>query len=246
MSRVKKAIEKAKAARDQEGIESDEGKPITHHSQHQAGPDAASGQRPIIVISTKGALILLLIAISSFAFGINEKLSRPDLDEMQARFEQLEKETKVFQNIFMGIATLEGQVKELQASISKKNESVKLRLASLSDEVANLKSTRPADSLKSGEYYALNTASPSESVKPKAEMANKRVVKNITAAKATKSKRAEIAHAKDGYHEVSEGETLYRISVNYGVSVDDLCRINKIDPTKYIIHPGQKILLASR
>lgn len=260
MSRVKKAVEKAKAAREQNGTAGNERKSFFNYADNQIRPDddaeAKPSRRPTIVISTRGALILLLIAISSFAFGINEKMSRYDMDAMQARFERLEKETKVFQNIFMGIATLEGQIKEMQAVISESDKSFKHSLASLSTEVQNLKSTR-SDGLKSGEFYALNTTPAAMIVKPQPA---KKVIdsppsvavdvtpaaKKVRVAKKGDGIKRSNMTTKDGYHEVCEGETLYRISVNYGVSVDDLCRINKIDPKRYIIHPGQKILVASR
>jgi LysM repeat protein len=56
-------------------------------------------------------------------------------------------------------------------------------------------------------------------------------------------KEASIAQAEEGYHLVSRGETLYRISKKYGISVDDLRRLNNMD-SNALIHPGQKLLVA--
>ena len=47
---------------------------------------------------------------------------------------------------------------------------------------------------------------------------------------------------KPDYHVVQKGETLYRISVKYGVSVDELIRINKLS-TNGTIYSGQKLKL---
>jgi len=44
------------------------------------------------------------------------------------------------------------------------------------------------------------------------------------------------------YHEVREGETLYRISRKYGLSVDELQRLNNLK--NYLIHPKQKLIVA--
>ena len=55
-------------------------------------------------------------------------------------------------------------------------------------------------------------------------------------------KEASIAQAEEGYHLVSRGETLYRISKKYGISVDDLRRLNNMD-SNALIHPGQKLLV---
>ena len=48
---------------------------------------------------------------------------------------------------------------------------------------------------------------------------------------------------KGRYHEVRSGETLYRISRQYGISLDELCRLNNLTPEQ-AIHPGQKLLVA--
>jgi lipid-binding SYLF domain-containing protein len=50
--------------------------------------------------------------------------------------------------------------------------------------------------------------------------------------------------AKGTYHVVQSGDTLSGISKKYGVSVDELCRLNKIEKSDPI-HPGQKIVVTS-
>jgi LysM repeat protein len=54
---------------------------------------------------------------------------------------------------------------------------------------------------------------------------------------ATKTKDAKPAAR---YHVVSSADTLYTIGERYGVSLEDLVRINKLG-AKGIIHPGQKL-----
>ncbi len=46
------------------------------------------------------------------------------------------------------------------------------------------------------------------------------------------------------YHEVRSGDTLFRIATKYGITTDELCRLNNISP-RHIIHPGQRLLVAS-
>ncbi len=46
------------------------------------------------------------------------------------------------------------------------------------------------------------------------------------------------------YHWVRAGDTLYGISRRYGISVNELCRINKFSKKKSL-YPGQKLLLNS-
>jgi LysM repeat protein len=47
---------------------------------------------------------------------------------------------------------------------------------------------------------------------------------------------------KGPYHEVRSGENLYRIALQYGITVDELCRLNNMTPEQ-VIHPGQKLLV---
>ena len=47
------------------------------------------------------------------------------------------------------------------------------------------------------------------------------------------------------YHEVSAGETLYRISRKYGLTVEELRRLNKISP-KSAIYVGQKLIVSGK
>ena len=46
------------------------------------------------------------------------------------------------------------------------------------------------------------------------------------------------------YHVVQQGEILSMIARRYGMSLDELCRLNKITP-KTVIHPGQQLMVTS-
>ena len=49
--------------------------------------------------------------------------------------------------------------------------------------------------------------------------------------------------AEGRYHVVRTGDTLSKISNQYGISVDELCRLNNMKKTD-TIHPGQKLLVS--
>ncbi|MBW1997896.1 MAG: LysM peptidoglycan-binding domain-containing protein [Deltaproteobacteria bacterium] len=50
--------------------------------------------------------------------------------------------------------------------------------------------------------------------------------------------------ARESYHVVRRGETLSGISNRYGISVEEICRLNGISP-RDIIRPGQRLLVRS-
>jgi len=48
---------------------------------------------------------------------------------------------------------------------------------------------------------------------------------------------------KDRYHEVRQGDSLFKIAQKHGITVDELCRLNKIT-SKTVIRPGQTLFVA--
>ena len=56
-----------------------------------------------------------------------------------------------------------------------------------------------------------------------------------------------VTRDKGRYHEVRPGETLYRIAKTYGLSVDELCRLNDVSPDDVgDIKPGRRLLVSSK
>ena len=65
--------------------------------------------------------------------------------------------------------------------------------------------------------------------------------KPITPSKSSTAKTAE-KQTKAVYHEVLAGETLYRISLRYNIKLDELRRLNKLEP-EATIYPKQRLLI---
>ncbi len=80
------------------------------------------------------------------------------------------------------------------------------------------------------------------STKPEAKSASKVAAKVSTNAK-TKSDAK--ASNKVRYHVVKPQETLYRVAVQNGISVDELRRLNKMRPDDNNIRPGQKLKVST-
>jgi LysM repeat protein len=68
--------------------------------------------------------------------------------------------------------------------------------------------------------------------------------KGNKAAESKKPERTKISKkiAHPIYHEVKAKETLYQISRRYGLTVDDLRKLNRLTP-ETVIHPGQKLIV---
>ena len=61
--------------------------------------------------------------------------------------------------------------------------------------------------------------------------------------KATTESPKQSKAVKKRYHEVKKGETLYRIAKQYGITVDELRRLNKL-PSNQPIEIGQKLVVS--
>lgn len=68
------------------------------------------------------------------------------------------------------------------------------------------------------------------------------VVKEVQAIRTVTGDRVQAK--KTQYHVVVRGESLYRIARKYGLTVNELCKLNKITP-RQSIYPGQKLLVSS-
>lgn len=84
------------------------------------------------------------------------------------------------------------------------------------------------------------------SPKPEATSATKVVAKaSSSTSTKTKTKTDAKASAKVRYHVVKPQETLYRVAVQNGISVDELRRLNKMRPDDNNIRPGQKLKVST-
>lgn len=82
-----------------------------------------------------------------------------------------------------------------------------------------------------------------ETLASKVNELEKRITPSQTDKKATTESPKQSKAVKKRYHEVKKGETLYRISKQYGITVDELRRLNKLSPNEPI-EIGQKLLVS--
>jgi len=120
------------------------------------------------------------------------------------------------------IARLDQRLQRLEAFIAK-------RMNAMGKALADLKKV-------------LAAPSPPKKAAAKKATAKKAAAKKATAKKAA-AKKISGASSQDKealYHEVRPGENLYRIGLRYGLKVDELLRLNNLEP-ETTIHVGQKL-----
>ena len=84
-----------------------------------------------------------------------------------------------------------------------------------------------------------------ETLASKVNELEKRITPSQADKKATTESPKQSKAVKKRYHEVKKGETLYRISKQYGITVDELRRLNKLSPNQPI-EVGQKLLVSKK
>jgi LysM repeat protein len=186
---------------------------------HKSGSHGGSGDiglsKKSMILGVIGIVVLVILIAVFFGGG---GLSQGDLAPLQAKLDLIERRLTHLQGLESRIAFLENQEAELQQLILDLDKSGR----SLGEQVDEI-------SKKLGGVETEKSTAPA------------RVKAKALGTAAEKPVSAE----KERYHNVSSGETLYRIAKQYGISVRELCRLNSISPNQ-AIYPGQKLLVPSQ
>ena len=177
-------------------------------------------QGKILLFGGAGLLVLIILVVLLFLGG--KETPSEDLSLIQARLTRMEARIK-------NASTLESRIQEIE---EKENE---IRQALLKTDLS-------IRTIK-GDLNQIIEAF--ESLQKKMPPAPKKAEapKKVEAPKP--AKEAPKPQPETGYHVVSRGETLYRISRKYGISVDELRRLNNMGPNAPI-YPGQKLLVVQQ
>jgi LysM repeat protein len=163
-----------------------------------------------------GAGILLLVILFALFSGGSSELSKKDLIAISTRVDLLEKRLTRLEEVELRIATLQKQGNMLQQSMGETDRSIK----SLTQRVDTL--TQKPELGEKGTVAVTKATKAPAVITGKPDSPDERRV-----------------------HEVRRGENLYRISLKYGLTVDELCRLNNITPSQ-AIYPGQKLIIATK
>lgn len=162
-----------------------------------------------------GAGLFVLIVLVLLLFLGGNGDSKEDLSLIQTRLTLLEARIKNTEALGDRVQQIEEQQMGVRQSLLKADRSIR---------------SFKGDLIQLTEAFE-NSRKKATAVPPKAEVKQP-------------AQKETISQPEKGYHLVSRGETLYRISKKYGIPVDKLRRLNNMDPSA-LIHPGQKLLIAS-
>jgi LysM repeat protein len=171
------------------------------------------------------AIVILILILMVFWPDSNNRASIDKLDSMAERLDMLENRIFIvetsFQNITnqqpqeQNIESFQNRIEQLEAFVKHKTDLFTSELEKAQKNISSLES-KPSSTVTSSKSASAKKSAPAE--KPAA-------VRKTDTAK---------------YHTVQKGETLYRISLNNGISVDQLLKLNNMSKNS-VIYPGQKL-----
>ncbi len=160
-----------------------------------------------------GAALLTIVVIIAIVLLTGNGSSDKPIAAIQVRVKALEEKVARFSVMEATVSTAQQQQKALRQSVSGLQSSVK----SLEGKLDNI----------GREVARLN--------KKKGTTAGR--VKGTTS---IKKRQTNSTHSR--YHDVRRGESLYKIAKKYGISLQELYRLNNLT-SKSVIHPGQKLMI---
>jgi len=188
--------------------------------------------RRLLILGGMG-LLLMIVLIALFSGDRNKLFTeKPTSTKKQEILNQLEERITRLEGIEKKITLLEKQGKELRQSleeIDRTGRSLRQRPDKPSQVDDNLQERMTSHAAKAPRAMQRIPIAPTG--------------KRYDTESPLTIKRMPFSLPKRRYHEVRPGENLYWIAQQYGISLDELCRLNHITP-KQLIHPGQKLLVA--
>jgi len=169
-----------------------------------------------------GALLVAVIVILMFLSTAPKTAERDLIKGLEARLKVMEEKLAKLEWIDTGMARLERKEKEI-ASISD-------RMAQLEGNLTRKVDQLSKDMIKPSPKPPEPSVAKVEAAAPKPEVATP---KAAAPAKIEKEPKARV-------HAVQKGETIYGISRKYGITVDQLRKLNKLGPNDPI-KPGQQL-----
>ncbi len=192
--------------------------------EYAEGPEETGKKslKPIMVAG--GGLLVAVIVVLMFVSGSPRSADRDLVKSLEGRVKQIEEKLAKLEWIDTGMARLDRREKDVVALTERLNQ-IEAGLNKKIDQIGREAAKPPAKT----------TEAPAPKSEPGPAKAEAPPVK-------TAPPPAKAAAAPAKTHEVQKGETLYGISRRYGMTVDQVMKLNHLTP-KDPIKPGQKLLL---
>lgn len=199
--------------------------PAQSEPEASGARDFLEGRGKLLLFGGMGVVVLVLLTII-FSSG-QESISERQVQDILARLDVLESRLVGLENQESGrqqsLVRMQGDFSILTMRVDKLSREMKEQFT----EVAQKRESAPADA-RPAQQSASRQAKPAVA-QPEA---------TPPPAQPKPAAQQKPAASKPVLHEVSAGETLYRISRTYGVTVDDIRQLNKLGKDD-LIHPGQ-------
>lgn len=190
-----------------------------------------------------GVGVFILLALFVFLPMLRGPADTKPIAEMEAKLKKMETRLAEMEQNYQKVAQLalqEDKFDQVSARLDKLGAATSQRL----DQV-----TREVESLRKQSALA---KSDSASKQPSAQTKTEPAAKQSAASKPTASKPEAAAPPKsvetkekmtstEKYHEVKPKETMFSISRSYGLTVDELKRLNDMNPSDNAVRIGQKL-----
>ena len=164
-----------------------------------------------------GLGLVVVVGLLALLFKGGSKVSVNELESLKTRISQLESRLIRLDGMVSKAGSQDAQLRSLTESVAKLEAADK----SLKEQVDRV----------------------SQSVDKLAEKPAPTVAKKEFPAPSKKENASPTPQAKGRYHVVQRGETLFRIAKQYGLSLDQLRRMNNLKE-KQSIYAGQKLIVA--
>ena len=195
-----------------DGLADDLGYAATNENAERPGESSDSKPKRKILVLWGGVVILFIVLVA-LLFGGGSNVATEKLSSIEPRIDRIEERLDRLEGMYERLVRLEKEEQNLKKSIAKVDSSGQ----SLAKRLENV--SREVKTLQKSP-----TPSAVEKETPRAD------------------KKKGTPEAKTRYHIVRSGDSPYGIAQKYGISVEELRRLNNLS-TKELIYPGQKLLI---
>ncbi|MFH1489422.1 MAG: LysM peptidoglycan-binding domain-containing protein [Pseudomonadota bacterium] len=180
--------------------------------RQKSGLSVLTSQGQLLLYGGIGLLVLIILLF--FVFGRGEKVPTHEINAMKGRLDRVENKLIQIESVARESLRLKEQIQEIEKTVSKLDRSLRALREQLSQQSQAL---------------------------DRVQKSSGPTAKKIEPAPVAKKKEP-ASQTQRRMHEVVRGDTLFRIAKKYGVSLDELRRLNKFSKTQ-AIYAGQKIII---